>query len=394
MKTVKLGSLFAQRVPSLDPRTFPNEQFELWSIPAFDHGKPDIAFGSEIGSAKKCVEPNDVLLSRIVPHIRRSWIVSSRNGGRQIASSEWIVFRGEGFVSEYLRHFLMSDVFHKQFMKTVAGIGGSLLRARPDGIAKIEIRLPVLDEQRRIAAILDQADDLRRRRRQVLNKLDSLPRAMFLELFGEPTRNERQWTTKALSEVGNLDRGVSKHRPRNDPILLDGVYPLIQTGDIANCDGHIRVYASTYSEAGLRQSKLWPRGTLCVTIAANIGKTGILDIDACFPDSVVGFTAGDRVVVEYVQTWMSFIQRKLEDDAPKFAQKNINLAILRTLTIPIPPLSIQEHFAAQVREVDGLRSACRKHLAKLDRLFASLQEGAFRGELQRPQALEAALEMA
>lgn len=139
MKTIPLGELTAKKVTGLDPSKNPDEEFELWSIPSFDVGRPDIAKGSKIGSAKKCVEPNDVLLSRIVPHIRRSWIVSRREGRRQIASGEWIVFRDRRFVPEYLRHFLTSDPFHAQFMLTVAGVGGSLLRARPDGVAKIEI---------------------------------------------------------------------------------------------------------------------------------------------------------------------------------------------------------------------------------------------------------------
>ncbi|HRA89425.1 MAG TPA: hypothetical protein PK992_15175, partial [Planctomycetaceae bacterium] len=82
-------------------------------------------------------------------------------------------------------------------------------------------------------------------------------------------------------------------------------------------------------DIGLRQSKMWPAGTLCITIAANIAKTGILTFDACFPDSVVGFRADDPATVEYVRVWLSFLQKALEDSAPESAQKNINLAILR-----------------------------------------------------------------
>lgn len=140
-----------------------------------------------------------------------------------------------------------------------------------------------------------------------------------------------------FGEVGTLDRGISKHRPRNAPELLGGSHPLVQTGEVANCDGYIRSYTSTYSDLGLRQSKMWPAGTLCITIAANIAKTGILTFEACFPDSVVGFRADDPATVEYVRVWLSFLQKALEDSAPESAQKNINLAILRGLNIPLPP---------------------------------------------------------
>ena len=251
---------------------------------------------------------------------------------------------------------------------------------REDAYRK-KLLLPPLAEQRRIASILDQADDIRHKRQQAREKVHDLSRAMFVEMFGDPILNVRQWPTRKLGEVGELERGVSKHRPRNDPVLLNGPYPLIQTGDIANCDGYIRRYTSTYSEIGLRQSRLWPKGTLCITIAANIGKTGILLFDSCFPDSVVGFTPRDLVTIEYVQSWMSFVQNKLEDDAPEFAQKNINLAILRELTIPVPPIGLQVDFTSRIGEIDRLRTAYRTHLAKLDSLFASLQHLALRGEL-------------
>ena len=105
----------------------------------------------------------------------------------------------------------------------------------------------------------------------------------FVELFGDPVSNSYGLPEATLPELGEFGRGVSKHRPRNDPKLLGGEYPLIQTGDIANAGLYITSYNSTYSELGLKQSKMWDKGTLCITIAANIAKTSILEFDACFP---------------------------------------------------------------------------------------------------------------
>jgi len=261
------------------------------------------------------------------------------------------------------------------------GVGGAQPNISQGIIKDTRIYLPPLDEQKRIAAILDQADGLRQNRRRTLEILERLPHAYFVEMFGDPVFNSMEWPLTPLGDLGNLERGISKHRPRNDPVLLNGSYPLIQTGDIANCDGYVRRYNATYSKVGLRQSRIWPKGTLCITIAANIGKTGILAFDACFPDSVVGFTPRSSVRTEYVQFWMSFIQRTLEDDAPQFAQKNINLAILRELSVPLPPLSLQDEFVLKVDGAYRLKSAYRTHLAKLDALFVSLQHRAFNGEL-------------
>jgi type I restriction enzyme S subunit len=293
-----------------------------------------------------------------------------------------------GYVRRYLQQEWVGDwLKHHAKGVTMPNLNTDVIRALP-------FTYPPLAEQRQVAAILDQADELRRKRRQAVEKLNGLERAVYLEMFGDPVLNVRQWPIRKLGEVGELERGVSKHRPRNDPMLLNGPYPLIQTGDIANCDGYIRGYTSSYSEAGLRQSRLWPKGTLCITIAANIGKTGILLFDSCFPDSVVGFTPRDLITTEYVQSWMSFVQRKLEDDAPEFAQKNINLAILRELTIPVPPLELQADFASCIGEIDRLRTTYRSHLGKLDALFASLQHRAFLGELSSASDVGIAAEFA
>jgi type I restriction enzyme, S subunit len=246
---------------------------------------------------------------------------------------------------------------------------------------RLELLLPSISEQRRIAAILDQADALRAKRREALAELDGLAQAIFVEMFGDPIFNPKNLPLSRLSDVGSLDRGVSKHRPRNAPELLGGSYPLIQTGDVANCDGYIREHKSTYSEFGLRQSKLWPKGTLCITIAANIAKTGILMFDACFPDSVVGFSSKNSATIEFVRVWLTFLQKSLEDAAPESAQKNINLAILRDLRIPEPALEIQQIFAARIQALESLKATHRTALTELDALFASLQHRAFRGEL-------------
>jgi type I restriction enzyme S subunit len=266
-------------------------------------------------------------------------------------------------------------------MQTVAGVGGSLLRARPEGVKEISFYLPPLDEQKRIAVILDQADALRLKRQRALDRLNQLGQAIFAEMFGDPVENPCKFPISKLGDVGVLDRGISKHRPRNDPALLSGRHPLIQTGDVANADGYIRNFTNTYSDLGLKQSKKWPIGTLCITIAANIGKTAILEIEACFPDSVVGFTPSAETNAEYVQFWMERIQKRLEEIAPQSAQKNINLAILRELPIPMPPRSSQDKFVSTVREIENQKASLRASQIKADNLFTSLQSKAFKGEL-------------
>jgi type I restriction enzyme S subunit len=244
-----------------------------------------------------------------------------------------------------------------------------------------ELPVPPLAEQERIVKLLDNADTLRRLRVQADCRTGAVIPALFHEMFGDPVTNPKRWVRSSFADIGTLDRGRSKNRPRNEPSLYGGKYPFIQTGDIATSTGRITTYNQTYSEKGLAQSRMWPAQTLVITIAANIGKTAILTFPACFPDSVVGFIPGERVLVDYVRQWLVTMESRLEEAAPQMAQKNINLKILNELTIPVPPLPLQEEFAQRVREIQQLeagQAASRQHL---EALFQSMLHRAFNGEL-------------
>jgi len=165
----------------------------------------------------------------------------------------------------------------------------------------------------------------------------------------------KTWIFVKLSELGILERGRSKHRPRNDERLFkNGKYPLVQTGDVSqskNFGYEIQPVTKFYNEFGLSQSKIWKAGTLCITIAANIAETGFLTYDACFPDSVVGFIPFlEGSFSTFVRYYIDSIKLILEKYAPATAQKNINLGILETLKIPLPPLVEQNEIVVRVEK--------------------------------------------
>lgn len=239
------------------------------------------------------------------------------------------------------------------------------------------IKYPDSVTQNRIVKILDTVSGIIQLRKKELNQLDYLIKSRFIEIFGDPVSNPKGMVKKTLPELGEFGRGVSKHRPRNDKALLGGPYPLIQTGDIANSGMYITEYHSTYSELGLRQSKLWDKGTLCITIAANIAKTAILGFDACFPDSVVGFNANENTNNVFVHYWFSFFQEILESQAPESAQKNINLKILSELEVIVPDVQEQNKFAAFVAQIDKSKAVIQKALDETQLLFDSLMQKYF-----------------
>lgn len=239
------------------------------------------------------------------------------------------------------------------------------------------IELPPINIQHEIAERMDNLNAVTKNLQHQLTLLDELVKSRFVEMFGDPVTNPMGWKTNALKNLGELNRGVSKHRPRNDPELLNGSYPLVQTGDVSNADTYIKEYSSTYSEVGLKQSRMWSKGTLCITIAANIAKTGILTFDACFPDSVVGFIPGEKTNQIYIHHWFSFFQKILEEQAPQSAQKNINLQILGNLSVMLPPLALQNEFAAFVELADKSKLVLRQLLEKQSTLKAALMQEYF-----------------
>ena len=164
-----------------------------------------------------------------------------------------------------------------------------------------------------------------------------------------------KWELKTFDEIGFIGRGKSRHRPRNAEHLYGGEYPFVQTGDIKAANFRINEYSQTYNEAGLAQSKLWKEGTLCITIAANIADTAILGIDACFPDSVIGFVPyEDKSDVRFVKYFFDIFQARMKSIAVGAAQDNLSLEKLLTFKIPTPPLPTQRKIASILSAYDDL----------------------------------------
>lgn len=131
------------------------------------------------------------------------------------------------------------------------------------------------------------------------------------------SKYNQDWETKKLEDLGNFKRGKSKHRPRNDKMLFEGgKYPLVQTGDIKEANLYINNHNQMYNEVGLKQSKLWEKDTLCITIAANIAETALLAYPMCFPDSVVGFRAYPKISSELFMHYVfTFIKRSIQNSS-------------------------------------------------------------------------------
>ena len=324
----------------------------------------------------KEVFPNDILVSRLPEPVGRGCIIPDI-GEKMITAVDCTICRiNENLVDrKYFCYFLESNAYKTQLEQHVTGT--TRKRISRKNLSSIEIDIPEQAKQKEVVYKLDRLKKIIQNYNRELDLLDELVRARFVEMFGDPVVNDKKWEIRHFGDLGELKRGKSKHRPRNDPILLGGKYPLIQTGDVTNSNTYIKSYTSTYSEEGLKQSKMWKKGTLCITIAANIAESAILTFDACFPDSVVGFTPNGEVISLFIHYWLSFLQPILEENAPAVAQKNLNVATLEKVGVIVPPLELQNQFALFVQEIDKSRSRIQKSLEASQELFDSLMQEYF-----------------
>jgi len=156
------------------------------------------------------------------------------------------------------------------------------------------------------------------------------------------------WKVKRVKRVCNIFRGKFTHRPRNDPMYYGGEYPFIQTGNVSNSKKYIESYSQTLNELGLSVSQMFPSGTLCMTIAANIGDLSILKFDACFPDSIVGFSPNADINLDFLYYQFEAIKQDFFSTAIITTQMNLNIVRIGNVFCYIPPLKEQDEIVRYI----------------------------------------------
>jgi len=317
-----------------------------------------------------------------------------------------------GIYNKYLFYYLMA----KRITFIKMGAGGAQPNISKDKIANSLISLPPLAEQKRIVAKIEELLPYIDRYEKAWNKLETFNKCFPMDMqksilqfaiqgrlveqrpeegngeelyrqiqaekqrlieagiikkekpLPEITEDEKpfdipeNWKWVRLPEIGELNRGRSQHRPRNDPSLyINGTVPMIQTGDVARANKYITNWSVMYNDSGVAQSRIWKAGTVCLTIAANIGDVAILAFDACFPDSVVGFNAYKPIESnEYLLYGLMWYKTMLDTMSRSTAQKNINIEILSQIAFPLPPLAEQKRIVAKLEEILPLCEKLKK----------------------------------
>ena len=242
-----------------------------------------------------------------------------------------------------------------------------------DDVYALRRPIPSMPEQRAIADVLDSIDAAIERTEAVIAATEILRDSLLHELLtrGVPGWHTEwkdvpgigtipaDWEVVRLEDVASVERGKFAHRPRNEPRFYGGCIPFIQTGDVVRAVGVIRIHTQTLNDSGLSISRLFPTGTVVITIAANIGETAVASYPIAFPDSLVGIIA-TGIDGRFLEYYLRTQKPRLERLAPESAQKNINLEDLRPLLVPVPGVDeqtlIAEQLGAVQSEVDSLQA--------------------------------------
>ena len=270
-----------------------------------------------------------------------------------------------------------------------SGTGSTVRGVKLDFVKSIELPVPPLPEQNRIVAKIDAAFEKIDKLKVNAERNLANAKELFQSALDEAMRPKKGWVEKRLGEVcTEFGRGKSKHRPRNDKRLYGGPYPFIQTGDIRNAGHTIDKFTKTYSEFGLSQSKRWPKGTLCITIAANIAETAILGFDACFPDSVIGCVFDESQMhtgfAEYMlQNYKCHLQTLGKDRSS--AQPNINLGTFEDNSFSVPAVDKQRQIVkwldALAEKTKLLEQHYTRQIADCAEMRQSVLREAFEGRM-------------
>ncbi len=391
-RMASLGAYVAKKPKSLDPRKFPNEEFELFSVPSHADGKPEVVEGKTIGASKQMVEDDTVLLCKINPRINRTWVVSSHTGHRKIASSEWITFPPHpDFLPKYVGYYLRQDELREYLSLNASGVGGSLMRAKPSLIKDYPFPLFPLPQQRRIVSAIElqlgRLDAAVARLQAAKAKLKRYKQAVLKAAYDDSLA-ETDGVTSSLDEICTKITDGEHLRPKT---VSDGV-PFLSAKDIRDDDVSFAdpLFVPESDAAKYRKRCDPVRGDiLIVSRGATVGRMCIVRTDEvfCLLGSVILLKVQAGVDSQYV-SWMiksPDIKQQLTSLSGSTAQQAIYLKDIRKVELPLPSPGMQTRLALEIRErysaIDEMEATLDAQLLQSTRLRQAVLKRAFEGRL-------------
>jgi type I restriction enzyme S subunit len=332
--------------------------------------------------ARKIVQAGDSIFATVRPTLRRVAFVDEEFD-KQIASTAFCVVRPnrEKVSPRFLYYLLRTDFLNEEIAKFESGASYPAVNDK-DVLDRI-IPLPPKREQEKIAAVLWKVQRAIEVEEKLIATAVELKQSAMRQLLTRGLRGEPQkdtdvgplpesWQVRSLSEIAKLERGRFLHRPRNEPRFYGGATPFVQTGDVVRSRGWIRAFTQTLNKDGVAISRVFPKGTILITIAANIGFTGVLDFDSACPDSLVAITPDESVDTWYLEYFLQSQQAEMDRLAAKGTQKNINIQFLSPWPVAVPSIDEQGAIAEILQTVDRKIDIHQRKREALQELFKTL----------------------
>lgn len=379
-----------EKVSTWNPTKHGDGEFDYIELSSVDQCEKRIATINRMPTAdapsraRQIVQTGDVLVSTVRPNLNGVAKAVDEHDG-MTASTGFCVLRPiqSHLDSDYLFQWVRSHSFVGDMMRKATGAS---YPAVSDRIVKdSEIPLPPLNEQKRIAAILVKADQLRQKRRQAIALLDSLTQSIFLEMFGDPATNPKSWPVKSIGDL--LD---SANYGTSGKAGADGEFPILRMGNVTS-DGRIDVTDLKYIDLRKIERPKYTirRGDLLfnrTNSADLVGKTAVFDLDDefAFAGYLVRARTNKKATPEFISAYLnsSYGKALLRGMAKSIVgMANINAKEMQGIAIPAPPIELQRQFSEKLDRVKKMRQKFLPLVARGESLFFSLQHRAFSGQL-------------
>ena len=359
MEYTKLKNINFYKSENINPSKYPNDVFEMYSVPIYETGHPEYLRGEEIASSKSLVKKNDILLCKINPRINRVWIVKDESDKINIASSEWIVIRNDEYNPEFLAWYLRSPKFQKLMTSEVTGIGGSLTRAQPKRVAEYPVPVLPFREQNEIAIVLNKAKGIIDNRKQELFMLDELIKARFVEMFGDMFLNSNSWIEQPLESLADVVSGITKGRKTKEKNLIEVPYMAVSNVK----DGYIdwtTVKTIEATKQEIEQYRLLPDDVLMTEGGDpdKLGRGAILKepLENCIHQNHIFRVRLNESLILPIFFAEYLKQQKAKRYFGGCAKQttgiaSINMRQLKALPVLIPPMELQKQFVTFVEEI-------------------------------------------
>lgn len=387
MEYIKIKEINEYVAKSINPMKTPDEVFEMYSVPTYDTGHPEYLRGDEIASNKMIVRKNDVLLCKINPRINRVWVVQDESEYKNIASSEWIVVRNSYYNPEFLAWYFRNPQFKKLMTSEVTGIGGSLTRAQPKAVAEYPVPVIKRQEQDKIVEVLNMIAGVIKSRQQELEKMDELIKARFVEMFGDPIQNPKGWDTPLIENVVANEKNALKAGPFGSALkkeyYVESGYKIYGQEQVISGDHTIGNYYIDKERYKALENCAVQAGDVLISLVGTYGK--LLIIPDEFEPGIINprlmKITFDKNKVNPLYFKFFFqsesLKRALSENTHGETMDILNLGMVKKISMPLPPLKLQNKFVSFVEQVNKSKVAVQKALDETHLLFDSLMQKYF-----------------